>query len=274
MLFRSAGLPYAFVYLDDVLVASVDHEEHVQHLHTVLSLLKQHGLVINKEKCVLGVEEVDYLGHRVSASGIRPLAYRVRAIEGFPQPKTVGQLQTFLGMVNFYRRFLPSAARVLKPLTDSLRGQQKEQLLWSTEMQAAFEAAKAAVCGAVELAHPEAGQELSLVVDASGTHVGAVLQQEGRPLGFFSFKLDQAQQKYSAFDRELLACYLSIRHFRWLLEGRVFHVVTDHKPLTFALHRLSDPWTAKQQRQLSYVAEYTSDIRHVPGRENVVADAL
>jgi cleavage and polyadenylation specificity factor subunit 1 len=95
-----------------------------------------------------------------------------------------------------------------------------------------------------------------------------------RPLGFFSIKLDSAQQKYSTFDRELLACYLSVRHFRWMLEGQSFFISTDHKPLTFALHRSSDAWSARQQRHLAYIAEYTSDIRHVPGRDNKVADAL
>jgi hypothetical protein len=95
-----------------------------------------------------------------------------------------------------------------------------------------------------------------------------------RPLAFFSAKLEPAQTRYSAFDRELLAVYLSIRHFRWLLEGRTFYVLTDHKPLTFALHRVTDSWSSRQQRQLAYIAEYTSDLRHVPGSSNGVADAL
>jgi hypothetical protein len=98
--------------------------------------------------------------------------------------------------------------------------------------------------------------------------------QAARPLAFFSAKIEPAQTRYSAFDCELLAVYLAIRHFRWLLEGRQFHVLTDHKPLTFALHRVSDSWSARQQRQLAYVAEYTSDLRHVPGASNVVADTL
>jgi len=87
-------------------------------------------------------------------------------------------------------------------------------------------------------------------------------------------KLEAAQRKYSFFDRELLGIYLALRHFRWAVEGQPFHVLTDHKPLTTALHRLSDPWTARQQWHLSFVAEYTSDVRHVPGKENMVADAL
>jgi RNase H-like domain found in reverse transcriptase len=146
-------------------------------------------------------------------------------------------------------------------------------------MQAAFAASKEALCAATELAHPLPGAEILLAVDASGSHVGAMLQQHVahgsmQPLGFFSAKLGTAQQKYSAFDRELLACYLAVRHFRWMLEGRKFCIYSDHKPLTFALHRASGAWSARQQRHLSYVAEYTSDIRHVPGKQNCVADAL
>jgi RNase H-like domain found in reverse transcriptase/Reverse transcriptase (RNA-dependent DNA polymerase)/Integrase zinc binding domain/Integrase core domain len=274
-----AGLPFCFIYLDDILVASPDHVTHVQHLREVLQRLSDHGLVINAEKCLFGVREIDYLGHRISSSGIRPLQDRLTAISNYPQPKTVQQLQTYLGMVNFYRKFFRGAAAVLRPLTEALRGGQHAAISWTAEMAAAFQASKEALMAATELAHPQPGAEISLAVDASGTHVGAVLQQHVsgggvRPLGFYSAKLEAAQQKYSAFDRELLACYLAVRHFRWMLEGRKFCIFSDHKPLTFALHRTSDAWSARQQRHLSYVAEYTSDIRHVPGKNNNVADAL
>jgi hypothetical protein len=143
-------------------------------------------------------------------------------------------------------------------------------------MAAAFEKCKQEICLAAELAHPQPDAAIFLSVDASATHVGAALQpgQTPRPLAFFSAKLTAAQQKYSAFDRELRACYLAIRHFRWSLEGRSFYILTDHKPLTFAIHRLSDAWSARQQQQMSYVVEFTSDIRHVAGKNNMVADAL
>ena len=118
------GLPFVFVYLDDVLIASRTHEEQVQHLQQVLTIFKQHGLVLNGEKCALGASAVDYLGHKVTAEGISPLPDRVAAIKKFPQPSTVQQLQTYLGMLNFYRRFIKGAACVLKPLTDTLRGSQ------------------------------------------------------------------------------------------------------------------------------------------------------
>jgi hypothetical protein len=146
-------------------------------------------------------------------------------------------------------------------------------------MEGAFEAAKAALAAAAELAHQQHGAELTLMVDASAEHMGAALQQRlspraaWQPLGFYYKKFDPAQVCYSATDRELLACCSGIRHFRWMLEGRRFTIYTDHKPLTFALFKAADAWTARQGRQLSYVAEFTSDIRHVPG-VNVVADNL
>ncbi len=118
------------------------------------------------------------------------------------------------------------------------------------------------------------------MVDAFADHIGGALQQRRRPadswqpLGFFSRKLDSTQVKYSAFDRELLACFQAIRHFRFMLEGRWFTLHTDHKPLTTAVRRSTEPWTAKQCRQLAYIAEFTSDIQHIAGTDNVVADTL
>jgi hypothetical protein len=118
------------------------------------------------------------------------------------------------------------------------------------------------------------------MVDASADHVGPALQQRWSAAAdwqlpsFFSKKLEPAQMRYSAFDRELFACVAGIRHFRYMIEGCPFTIYTDHKPLTFALGKVSEPWTAMQSRQLSYVAEFTTDIRHILGSENIVADTL
>jgi hypothetical protein len=185
-----AGLQFCFVYMDDVLVASTSPEQHVAHLREVFCRLQQHGLVLNIQKCSFGQAELDYLGHHISASGIRPMAARVTAIKKFPRPATVGHLQTFLGMANFYRHFIPAVAQVLKPLTDAVKGGQASSVDWTPDMAAAFEQVKCKLCEAVELAHPKADAEVFLAVDASNTHVGAVLQQRAhghvaRPLAYF-----------------------------------------------------------------------------------------
>ena len=274
-------LGFAFVYLDDILVASKDEATHLVHLQETLKILRENGLVLNASKCQFMKKSVEYLGHEISVEGIKPLPSGVKAVAEYPQPCTVKDLQGFLGLVNFYRRFVPAAAKILLPLTDALRGGRagSEVLTWTTGMEAAFNTAKSVVSSVALLAHPLQSAELVLVTDASESHVGAVLQQREKrrawqPLGFFSKKLEPAQIKHSAFDRELFAVFSAIRHFRHQVEGRSFAVWTDHKPLTFAIHRVSEPWTARQQRQLSYIAEYTNQLVHVPGKENVVADAL
>jgi len=273
-------LPYCFVYVDDILVFSKDLTSHVQHLREVFLLCREYGLTIGLPKCEFAVQEIEFLGHRLSASGCTPLTKHTEAISSFPQPTDKPGLQRFLGMVNFYRKFLRGAARVLAPLTDALKGPGKTKtILWTPLMDSAFVKIKNLLSSVPELVHPQCNAPISLAVDASDSHIGAVLQQQLRdkswsPLAFFSKKLSDTERRYSAFDRELLAAYISVRHFRFMLEGREFTIFTDHKPLTHALFRTSPPWSARQQRQLAYLAEFTSTIVHVPGKENVVPDAL
>ncbi len=272
------GLDCAFVYLDEILVGSASPEEHLRHLWEVLQRLHKFGLVLDLDKCQLGRASVDFLGHLITAESAAPVQKHVAAIQEFPRLSDAKQLQSFLGLVNFYRRFIPAAAQILLPLTEALKGSKPAKLCWTPAMVHTFSSIKAALCQATVLSHPDPEAEICLAVDASNTHIGAVLQQrEGqawRPLAFFSKKLDSTQLKCSAFDRELLAASLRVRHFRYLLDGRNFHILMDHKPLTQALHRVSDPWTARQQRQLSFLAELTADVRHVASKANVVADAL
>jgi len=271
------GLPYCFVYVDDVLISSPDLSSHLEHVQTVLDLLRLHGLSINPDKCVFAAPAVDFLGMRVSGSGCIPLTKHTEIISAFPRPTDKKGLQRFLGILNFYRRFIKAAAGLLRPLTEALKGK-SSTLTWDLEMNQSFAAAKSILANVPTLVHPDPSARISLSVDASGSHVGAVLQQEvsgsWAPLAFYSKKLSAPECKYSAFDRELFAAYSSLRHFRFMLEGRQFILFTDHKPLTYALFRTSPPWSAMQQRRLSFLSEFNCEILHLPGPENVVADAL
>jgi hypothetical protein len=151
-------------------------------------------------------------------------------------------------MVNFYRRFLPGIARTLQLLTDVLKGAPKT-LEWPPTAAAAFRAAKAALAAAVPLAHPAPNAVLSLATDASDTHVGGVLKNlnggRWQQLVLYSKKLSGAGTRYSTFDRELLAAFSAVRHFRFLLEGRQFRLLTDHKPLVKSLFHTTPPWSAR-----------------------------
>lgn len=270
-------LDFTFIYLDDILVFSRSRQDHIEHLRQLFQRLDQHGLVVNVDKCQFGRTVIDFLGHRISPQGVVPLPDKVEAIRHFPKPISVKTLQEFNGMVNFYHRFVPAAARLMRPLYAALSGKPRT-LVWTPEMSIAFDNVKEALAAATMLSFPQPDAPIALTTDASSTAVGAVLEQlvkgSWQPLAFFSRQLRLPEQKYSAFDRELLAVYLAVRHFRYYLEGRPFTVYTDHKPLTFAFAKMSDPWSARQQRHLSTISEFTTSIRHVAGKHNGVADAL
>ena len=182
-------------------------------------------------------------------------------------------------MLNFYHRFVPRVAEILVPLHAGLSGRKRlASLVWTPDMEDAFAAAKTALADATLLVHPVEDAPTALTVDASIIAMGGVLEQRTngvwRPLGFFSRKLRIPRKtKYSTFDRELLAAHLVIRHFRYFLEGRHCTLYTD-QDLVIALCKSADAWTSRQQNQLSAISEYTTDLRHIAGKNNPVADAL
>ena len=270
-------VPRVFVYIDDILVASETLDQHYDDVKNVFTILEQHGMVINRAKCVLAVPSVEFLGYRVDKDGITPLPERVLDIKKTPPPTTVKELQSFLGMINYYRRFLPQAAHHLTPLFDLLRGKPKT-IAWTPSHQTAFDAIKDALAAAALLHHPRPDAPLALTTDASNFAIGAVLEQRGKngwePLAFYSAKLQDHQRQWPPYDRELLAAFKATRHFRPMIEGRAFTLFTDHQSLIPSMTKKSEPHTARQAYQLSCISEYTTDIRYVEGKANVVADAL
>ncbi|CAA9999485.1 unnamed protein product, partial [Nesidiocoris tenuis] len=278
---RLEGLDFVYAYLDDLLVASSTQEEHVQHLHLLFECLSQHHINVHVDKCVFGVSEVDFLGHLVSKDGIRPLPSRVEQVKSFPLPRTISQLRQFLGLLNFYRRSLPRAAskqKMLFELCNDVRRNDKRLVEWNQDSIEAFKSSKDDLAKAVLIAHPSPDAPLTLMFDASDTGIGASLHQERHgvlePLGFFSKSLSTAQTKYSTYDRELLACYSAVKHFRHMLEGRNFVIFTDHRPLTFAFRQKLDKASPRQLRYLDFIGQFSTDIRFVPGKDNTVADYL
>ena len=271
------GIPSVYVYIDDVLIASSTPEQHLQDLKAVFTRLSAHGILINPNKCLFATSSLNFLGHHIDCHGISPVPEKVKAVNDYPQPHTQRQLRRFIGLVNFYHRFLPHCAELMQPLHSLLKGK-SQTLAWNEAATTSFQATKDALAKASLLTYPTPNAPTCLMTDASDTAVGAVLQQHinntWKPISFFSRKMTPAETRYSTFDRELLAVYLGIKHFRHFLEGRLFHVLTDHKPLTYALNSRSDRYSPRQIRQLDYIAQFTSTIRHIHGMDNVVADAL
>lgn len=270
-----------YAYLDDILIASKDEETHIRDLRDVYERLDKHNIVLNTAKCVFGKSELQFLGYLVSAKGISPLPDKVKAISEYPLPKTVYELRRFLAMVNFYHRFIANAAKnqaLLYDLVKSNKKKDKTPIEWTPEAQNAFLVCKDTIANAAMLAHPKVDAQLALMTDASDISIGACLNQisDGKtePLAFFSRKLTSAERNYSVYDRELLAIYSAVRHFRHFLEGTQFAIFCDHKPLTFAFCQKSDKCSPRQVRQLEYLAQFSTDIRFISGDENSVADAF
>jgi hypothetical protein len=173
-------LDFCFAYVDDILVFSRPLEDHEQHLRAIFGRLQMYGILINPAKCVFRASEVTFLGYRVSSKGSRPLEERVAHLQDCPLPMTANQLRRFLGMLNFYRRFLSQAAATQAPLHDVLSGPRvkgSHPIAWTPELLKAFEEFKASLSRAMLLAQPEPTAQLALVADASTSAMGAVLQQ-------------------------------------------------------------------------------------------------
>uniref|UniRef100_A0A1X7TF55 Integrase catalytic domain-containing protein n=1 Tax=Amphimedon queenslandica TaxID=400682 RepID=A0A1X7TF55_AMPQE len=273
------GLPFCYAYIDDVLVASSTREEHISHLTAILTRFKKYGIVINSNKCVFANPSLSFLGYHIDQHGISPLEDKVHAICNYPQPTTPKQLRQFLGLVNFYHRFIPSCAKILSPLHSLLPSTKtKGDLQWTADALSSFTNIEVTLANVTLLFHPVLNAPTSLMTDASNLAIGVVLQQlidgHWQPLSYFSRKLTATECNYSTFDRELLAIYSSIQHFSYFLEGRNFHVYTDHRPLTYSLTSSCKNRTPRQIRHLTYISQFTSDICLVKGTDNSIAYAL
>ncbi|GFS96916.1 hypothetical protein NPIL_447881 [Nephila pilipes] len=226
-------------------------------------------------------EMVALRGHLVTQQGTKPLPDTVEPILNYPKPKTIKELQRFLGILNFFRRFLPNVAQHQIALSEFLKGTRKNDnrvIEWTTQAEQDFCTCKKLIADATLLSHPKPDAELILQVDASDFAIGGALFQiidnEPQPLSFFSRKLSQTEKNYSAYDRELLASYASIKHFIHMLEARDFKLFTDHKPLTHAFKQRLDKCSPRQTRQLDFISQFTTNICYLPENKIITADSL
>lgn len=275
------GLDGVFVYVDDILVVSDSEQNHLKQLQALFDRLRQYGLVINVDKSEFGKSSLIFLGHKLTADGITPIQSKIDAVLNYPAPTSQRSLRRFLGMVNYYHRFLQNAAIISLPLHALLKKTFKRSCfsdIWNAEAEQSFVSLKNALATASLLFHPVFSADTKLSVDASDLGAGAVLNQfinnKWCPLAFFSKAFSAAEKKYSAFDRELLATKMAVKHFKSFLSGTEFWIETDHKPLISAIKSSSDNFTNRQARHLEYISQFSSDLRHIKGQLNVVPDAL
>lgn len=276
-------LPFLFVYLDDILVFSNTKSQHLEYLQILFQRLNDYGLTINLKKSVFCVESVEFLGHRVTAEGLKPTSQRIEFFKNLSKPLTISGLRKLMGVFNFYSRFVKNAAQFMAPFYELLkiksRKNDKTKINWTNDLDNAFAAVKAAFSNFVLLHFPQDDVHLLLTTDASNVAIGGVLEQvtatgERQPLAFYSRKLTDNESRWSTYDKELLALYASVEHFRHLVEGRELQLITDHKPLIYMFQQKKPIKLQRRSRYIEYISQYTTQIKHVSGLSNIVADAL
>ena len=224
---------FVAVYLDDILIFSKTKEEHLAHLRLVLETLAKHKLYATISKCKFFQHELEYLGHLVGRDGLRVDPRKVQAVKEWPEPQNVHKLRSFLGLANYFRRFMEGYSTIVSPLTNLTK--KDVQWDWSPKCQEAFEKVKTLLTEAPVLKLPDPDKPFEVICDASIVGVGAVLMQEGRPVAYESRKLSPAEVRYTTTDQGLLAVVHALQTWRCYLEGAKggFKIITDHNPLTF-----------------------------------------
>ncbi|KZV56866.1 peroxidase 64 [Dorcoceras hygrometricum] len=260
---------FVLVFFDDILIYSRNLAEHVTHLQIVLQVLQDNQLFVNEKKCGFGLQEIEYLGHVVSGTGVAVDKKKVESVEAWPIPTNIKGLRGFLGLSGYYRKFIRDYGKVAKPLTELLK---KGSFAWNNEANAAFEELKHRLTTAPVLKLPNFEEEFVVECDASGRGIGAVLAQGGRPIAFYSKALAERALGKSTYEKELMALVLAVRHWRPYLLDRRFLVLTNHKSLKELLHqRITTP---DQQPWLSKLLGYEFQIKYKAGTLNGAADAL
>ena len=274
------GIPNVVAYIDDILVTGKTDAEYLKNLQQVLQRLQESGMRLKRSKCSFMLPKVTYLGYVISSEGVHPAPEKVRAIRNAPIPTNLSQLKSFLGLLNFYSRFLPNQSTLLAPLHRLLRKNTRWE--WGSEQQTAFEAAKSSLSSSSVLIHFNPDLPLIVSADASSYGVGAVLTHQlkdgtEQPVAFSSRTLSPAEKNYAQIDKEGLAIIFAVTKFRQYLLGRSFELKTDHKPLTelFAPDRaISQMSSARIQRWNLILSSFDYTIQYKKGCENVEADTL
>ena len=227
-------IKHVCVYLDDILVTGTTEEEHLHNLDQVLSKLENAGICLKRNKCAFMLPTLEYLGHRISAQGLQPTQKKIQAIHNAPAPTNVRQLKSYLGLLNYYCKFLPNSSCTLVPLYRLLQNHTKWH--WVPEEQETFQKSKDALNSDCVLVHFDPEKDIVLACDASPYGIGAVLShrlEDGKekPIAFASRTLVPAEKKYSQLEKEGLATIFGVKRFHQYLLGRYFTIVSDHKPL-------------------------------------------
>ena len=267
---------FSGAYIDDIVIFSRSWEEHLRHLQEVFHRLQQAGLTVKLKKCQFGKKRVHYLGHVIGGGEIQPDPGKVAAVKDYPVPVTKKDVRAFLGLVGYYRRFIPQFASLAAPLTDLTRKGKSQKVEWSAIHGTAFRGLKGLLVVMPTLRVTDPTQPYILQTDASDRGLGAVLsqgtEQEEHPVAFASRKLLPREVNYSTIEKECLAIVWALKFFNTYLYGQNFTIETDHQPLAW-LHRMRSS-NSRLTRWALAIQPYYFKMKHRRGKENGNADGL
>lgn len=266
---------YAINYIDDILIFSKSYAEHLRHLNKVLTVIKNAGFKLNKNKCEFAKKSVVYLGHEIGENKIKPLVDNLIAIRDFPTPQNQRNIRQLLGKINFYLKFIPKASEMLEPLHELLR--KNKEFKWSRECEESFRNIKEHLSSEPILAIFNPKSPIYIFTDASKKGLGATLKQPQKdgtikPVFFFSKKVGKANENKRAIFLEVLAIKEALTYWQYKLIGNKCIIFTDHKPLeNFNVRNSKD---AELVTMLNYVSNFEFEIKYNPGANNTEADCL
>ena len=275
MLLSGLNWVSCLVYIDDIVVFSKTEEEHLNTLEEIFTRLEAFGFSLKKKKCNFFAREVEYLGHVVSAEGRKPHPRNLMAVQEFKTPRSITDVQSFLGLCNYYSQYIPEYTQKVEPLQRLLKT--GIAFVWSEEQQECFATLQRALCSAPVLRFPDFEKRFIIQTDACGYGIGAVLTQEfedgEHPILFLSRSLSEPERKWAARELEALAVVWAVTTLRPYIEGREFTVQTDHESLQWLMRtetpgRLSR-WALKLQEFLPQMV-----IEYRRGKDNGNADVL
>ncbi|KAK1602536.1 hypothetical protein QYE76_017967 [Lolium multiflorum] len=258
------------VYFDDILIYSKNLEDHVQHVREVLCILRHEKLFANLPKCHFAQNKLVFLGFVVSANGIEVDSSKVEAIHNWPTPTNVGQVRSFHGLAGFYRRFVKDFSTIACPLNELTK--KNVPFVWGKAQQKAFDELKKRLTEAPLLALPDFAKTFEIECDASGLGIGGVLMQNGKPVAYYSEKLDGARLNYPIYDKELYALVRVLEVWQHYLWPKEFVIHSDHESLKYlkSQHNLNK----RHAKWVEFIESFPYVIKYKKGKENVVADAL
>ena len=274
------GIPHVICYIDDILVTGSSDEEHLRNLATVFKRLQEFGFRLKKEKCAFLRDSVEFLGHKIDAEGLHAMPEKIEAIVSAPEPRDLQELRSFLGLLNYYGKFLPNLSTLVHPLNSLLQPSKKWK--WSTECAQAFRQAKEALSSASVLVHYDPTLPLTLAGDASAYGIGAVISHvlpdgSEKPIAFASRTLTPSERNYAQIEKEGLSLIFGVKKFHQYLYGRKFLLVTDHKPLLAILgpkKGIPSLAAARLQRWAVLLSAYQYEIKFKSTTEHANADGL